>query len=285
MVWEGWNGRLFDLSNGSEGLALRPGVRGLNAPEWDRYRTESPGTAGSRYRGSRGQEREVFWPLAIYSNENSEAWAEWDRAFWATMSPRQTGRWHVTRDGKTRSLSCRFVSDGGHAFDIDPGLVGWASYGITLVAEQPFWEGTPVEPTFSTNGPGTNFFGASAGPPFNISPSNTISTATIDNDGDEPAWPVWTLTGPFATASVGVNGRSISVPFALLAGEKLVIDSSPKAQTAIHTSATGVVTSRTGLITPNFAEVPAGKEVPLAVTLDGLGSFKANITPLYWRAW
>lgn len=361
-TWTGWDGSVFDLANRDGGVLLkRTGTRGLSMPPRQRYKSDSPGVNGARYRGGRFLERDVFWPLSVSDGESSQRWVARDRAFWRTMHPDRPGVWRVTHpDGTSRSLVCRFVDDGNASFGPAPMSIGWARYGISLVAEQPFWEGAPITRTFQSTPPqdfygppsvaattqvvgdtltvaahgfrlglpvrvvsitttagltaGTTYFVAgtvtadtfqlaataggavidltgadgtavvkqAAGPPFTIMSGSNLASAAIDNPGDEPAFPAWTLAGPFTSASVGVGPSQIVVPFAMAAGESLVIDPRPSAQTAI----TGAGVDRTGdLGAVAFAPVEPGIPRPLSLSMVGAGSVTATLLPLYWRAW
>src|SRR5699024_2008381 len=94
------------------GVRLMRGVRGLTQPPRVRYTSQSAGVSGSRSRGGRTTEREVFWPTRVYAGDSSAAWLDYDRAWWQSLNPRRTGVWRVTRpDGSWRELVCRPVSD------------------------------------------------------------------------------------------------------------------------------------------------------------------------------
>ena len=284
-LWTGWDGSEWDLSGLGSGVSLGSGVRGLTMPPVQRFSTDSPGVAGSRWRGFRTQEREVFWPLRVYHEAKSQEWIEYDRALWATMHPARTGVWTVTHpDGSSRSLTLRCVDDGSHAFDTDPALLGWARYAVTLVAEQPYWEGEPLTRSWKTVDPKPFFGGVvgGKGPTFYISSGSTLGNATMDNPGDVDAWPVWTIYGPTSSVSVGVGGKLVTVPFAIADGDSLTIDTRPSAQTAF--TAAGVeMTSQLSAF--NFAPVPSGQSVPLSLSMVGNGVVQAALTPLHLRAW
>lgn len=282
-TWTGWDGSVWDLSGLDSGVSLGAGVRGLTMPPVQRFTSDSPGVHGSRWRGSRTQEREVFWPLRVFHAAGSQEWLDYDAAFWRTMHPDQTGVWTVTQpNGVARSLTLRCVDDGQQSFDTDPALLGWARYGVTLVAEQPYWEGEPVVRSWKLTDP-VPFLGPRGfGPPFYISQGSTLSNASIDNAGDIDAWPVWTIYGPTDSVTVGVNGRTVSVPFAIPSGAVITIDTRPTAQTALDGA--GVeFTAQLGSF--DFAPVPAGQAVPLSLAMVGNGYVEASLTPLHLRAW
>lgn len=287
MTWAGWDGSVWPLiyARGS-GVSLRRGARGLNMPPVDRYSSTSPAVAGSRNRGSRTAERQVFWPVKIFSNAGSQAWVDVDRAFWRTMDPDRPGVWSVTSvDGTTRTLTCRFVSDGDHVLDLDPMLLGWQNYGITLVAEQPYWSGAEVARRWKTAG-GTPFFGGVAGgsgPPFYISSGSTMDTATISNPGDVDAYPTYTITGPTTSVSVGYAGNVVQMGV-IPAGQTRTIDTRPDRLTVVDQDGTDRW-SELGALAQFDAPIPPGQEVALSLELAGTGDVSASLIPLYRRAW
>jgi hypothetical protein len=284
MTWTAPNGDMWDLKGAPwspSGVVLQRGARGLGMPPSDRFTTKSPAIAGSRSRGYRTDEREVIWPLKVFQDGGSTEWMRYDRAFWSTMAPDRTGVWTVTHpDGQTRSLTLRFVNDGNDTAPVDPMLVGWALYGITLVAEQPYWEGTPLVRSWKASAP-VSFFGAGA-PSFYISSGSTFSTATIDNPGDVEMWPQWVLSGPITSAAVGVNGHIVQYAVAIPDGQYRIIDTRPDHLTIVDQAGADRLAD---LGQAEFAPVPAGASVPLDISVVGAGTVTMIANPLYQRAW
>lgn len=281
MSWTGPDGSVWELSDWTiSGLRLGSDVRGMGMPSSSRFSSVSPAVAGSMFRGSRVLEREVFWPLHVLADPG-QAWVDRDGAFWRTMRPDAAGSWAVTGpDGSTRTLACRWVST-EDAFSIDPTLMGWAAYGVYLVAdEDPFWSGAPVVRTFAPGEP-VDFLDPAGSPPFHISPGNLLTSASIDNPGDVEGFPIWRVDGPVTDVTVGVQGRVIEVPIAVAGGESLTIDTRPTAQTAIRSDGTDV-TAQLGAV--DFAPVPPGAVVPLTLSMTGTGSVTATLVPRYYRA-
>jgi hypothetical protein len=289
MTWTGWDGTVWDLCSGVSGLALGAGVRGLNMPPTRRHVTQSPAVAGSRRRGWSTDEREVFWPLRVFRDgqnsdgqvANAQGWVDLDAAFWKSMHPDRAGVWTVESPNGTRSLTCVFDNDGGHATDMIPSLRGWEVYGIYLAAESPYWVGEPVRRSWSQSNP-VNFYGpGNNAPMFHISSASNLATATVTNAGDVDAWPVWTIMGPCASVTVGVGGRTVTFPVTIPEGSTLVIDSAPEKRTAKLDG----VNVYTQLSSWDFAPVPAGQDRSLSLNMVGAGSVSVDITPRFFRAW
>jgi hypothetical protein len=51
-LWEGWDGSVWDLSQGLSGLALQSGTRGMEMPDPTFYKTRAAGVHGSLYRAT-----------------------------------------------------------------------------------------------------------------------------------------------------------------------------------------------------------------------------------------
>jgi hypothetical protein len=261
------------------------GLRGLNMPPIQRYITKSPALAGSSYQNSIADERDIFWPLFVYANGESQAWVELDRKLWRSFHPEHTGIWRIIQpNGVSRYLPCRYSGDGGHAYPLDPIYKGWALYGVELVAEQPYWLGEPISQQWGA-ATTDDFFGGgagSAGPPFYIVSGSTFATAEIDNPGDVSSSMVWRIDGPCTDVTVGVGTATVNVPFDLAGGEWVTIDTNPWAQTAID----NVGADRTDeLGTVNWAEIPAGASVQLSLSMTGTGTVSGTLQPRYFRAW
>ncbi|UYM26569.1 minor tail protein [Arthrobacter phage Bauer] len=280
MVWTGWDGSEWELTKPSSGVFITgKGVEGLGMPEHQAWVGESPAVHGQFYRGYVVEPRQVFWPIYLYSDESTEAWMDRDRAFWRSLRPGMHGSWSVTtpRGGK-RSLACRFVDDGNHAFQYDPMLRGWASYGVSLIADNPFWTGEPVRRIWS-DGPASDFYAQRM--PLTIRSASTLGSAAMTNEGDLEAWPVWTIRGPLTSVTVGVEGATVQWDVTLDADDVLVIDTDPTVQSAWLNGVD--VTDQLG--TADFAPIPAGDELPLSLAMAGTGSVEATITPRFFRAW
>lgn len=277
--WVGWDGSSFDLSNRWSPVFLTDGgVEGLSMPPHQAWTGSSPAVHGQYYRGHVVEPRPVFWPLFVYSDGSSEDFLEVDRRLWRSLQPGKHGRWSVTTErGGTRSLSCRFVDDGQHAYTVDPVRRGWAKYGVSLVADVPFWEGAPVSRVWAQSAV-EDFYAQRM--PLRIVSGSQLSSARITNEGDLEAWPVWKIKGPLTSVTVGVDGRTVQWDVELTVDDTLVIDSDPAVQMAW---ANGLDSTHL-LGAADFAPIPAGENRPLSLTMAGTGSVEATITPRFYRA-
>lgn len=279
--WTGWDGSVWEVSNPAGGVFFEAdGVVGLGDGPADRFFSTSPAVAGSRFRGSRNLERPVVWQVGVFSDVSSQAWIDLTRAFRNTLHRQRPGVWMVTQpSGESRTLACRFT-DSPDSLGVDPVRLGWGSWTVNLVAEDPYWQGAPIRRTFAASEP-ADFFPEGGGPPFTISEGSTLASATINNPGDVDAWPVWTVNGPTTAVSLGVGDASIGIPGDLDEGDVLVIDTDPRRQSATLNGA-----RVRGVLSPHdFAPIPAGGMSDLTLTIVGDGSVECVIVPRYERAW
>lgn len=293
--WVGWDGSVWNLTDPARGTFVTPGgVEGFGPPEYTEWVQDSPAVAGQFFRGVQAKPRQLFFPMAIYSDAGSQAWFELQSAFFKTIKPDRYGTVRVTTPGgQTRTIQGRSNAK-STSFNLDPFRTGYQGYGLSLMADQPFWVGDVVSATFKS-GASTDFFnGASKAPNFVISEGATFASAKVTNPGDQDSWPVWTVVGgATTTVTLGVNGSNVTVPFAVAAGKALQIDTDPRVQTAVYgdwdsvnKKLTGTLDDRTDeLGAVDFAPVPPGEEVPLTVALSGTGTVEVTLTPLYERAW
>lgn len=278
----GWDGSEWDLSSGMSGIALQAGTRGMRPPPHQRYATKAASLPGSIYRGSVTDERDVFWPVKLFSDAGSQAWIDHNHRFWRTLDPDELNTWVITQpSGERRSLQVRYAGLSDDSDDIDPALVGLAEYGIQLVAEQPYWLGDPLTRRFDHGG-GQNYYGGDSGggygPPFYISPGLTTDTASITNDGDVPIWPVWKVNGPTTSVTVGVNGHLTVFPMTLTSGQWVRLDMAPTDQVPIDQAG---VDRSADMGAVDFAEIPRGANVPLTIAMTGTGFVEVTIVPAY----
>lgn len=310
MTWTA-KGVTWPLTDRRTGVFLRPGVRGLGTINTERHSSNSSAVAGSRHEGVSVLDREVFWPLRIYSPEGSTAWMLRDRAFWQGMDPEDTGVWEVIHpDGAKRSLRLRFRDDGDHIRTKNPIKTGWENYNITLLAEQPYWEGEAEVQSFKAPPPPEPFFEPNGPHLINLISGYSVENAAIDNLGDVESYARWFIDGATTYAEVGVGGVVVTVPFTIPAGKCLVIESDPALelgaiqydispeQLALDPKERLKPSARVigvDLLNPvdmtrelgevDFAPIPAGKQVPLSLTLVGSGVVEALLPSLYRRPW
>lgn len=278
ITWNGTDGSVWNLRTGPVRLTTA-GVKGLGSGNLADQTSETALQDGQRLNGWRLKEREVWLPLH-FKDAGAVDVEGVQRAFWQSMAPGQLGTLVVTDgDGATRQLGLRFQDDGGVAYSLDPSVLHEA-VGVTLVADQPWWEG-PALTTFYglEDGTGQSFFGTGA-TPFYIGSAQGSGTRTLANPGDQPAWVTWTVSGPTAQVRLGVDGHYTGGAIVVGQGSVLTVETDPLRQLAWLN---GVKVTRQ-LSEVDFAPVPKGATVPIYISVIGTGLVTATIKPKYMRA-
>lgn len=302
LSWTGWDGSEWVLTRPATGLFLRPGVRGLHLPSFDRLSSSSPMVPGSRHRGTSTKDREAFWPLYLYSDKSSAQFVERDRAFWRSLDPDLEGTWTAELPGGARRTLGLRLAGGDDDFTHDPIRRGWASYGINLLADRPYWLGETITKSWS-QGDMRNFYitpedRVTYGYPddaiYYLSSGGELGSAKFTNDGDVPAYPVWTVIGQTAAVSFGVGGADIIVPFEIPAGYAVQLDTDPINGQVLWYGAWDPATKsilspvdRTPELNPAsaFVAIPRGQDRPLSIQMTGTGTVIAELRNKYRRAW
>jgi len=278
-----WN--LLDLSSPAH---LLNGLSGLHLAAVSHRWTQTARRSGRRWKDAVTDARSFHMTVRVGDPEppfrTGDDWRALDSQFWRALDFDRTATLVV--NGK-RSLPFRLDGDNDHEYPKDPALLGKAVYSIACIADSPEWLGSPVEATYSfaPTTPTDYYGGPSQGPPFVISASDIGRTARISNPGDLPAYPVWRITGPATSAVVGVGTRVVPIPFSIQAGQQIFIDT--QAQTITDGSGVSLWPSM-GSTPVDFAPIPPGGEVPIAVGLEDGGptsEIRATLVPRYRRAW
>ncbi|WP_435112017.1 phage distal tail protein [Nocardiopsis synnemataformans] len=267
-------GQPVPLSDIGQGYAVLEGVRGLAMPTYQLYQSDSL-LDGTVIRGTRTEAREIFLPIYLEAPTRAAVLAK-RRALAAAFSPTEAdgggdGVLELAEDtGQRRRIRARYVSgmdgpEGGGDTGMD-----WATYGLTLVAAQPYWERDPITYRWALDPPD----GGTWLPilPLRVRDSDVVGEGmTIRNPGTVRSWPVWTITGPLsgtATMRNRTTGQQLEFSSALDGGEQIVIDTRPRRKTV-----------RDGLGVNRFADLALGSVLwPLApgentvdIMLTGLG--------------
>ena len=282
----GADGSAWDLTNGP--VRLMPGVSGFFPSNVEHRWNTSPMLPGAVRAGYGLGVQPVRLPV-FHAADSSVEWQELDRALWRALSPDAPCMVTVVSpDAETRALPVWFTGVGdGADLAQDPVAAMWATDGLEFVAEEPFWLGSTTVQTFGTETP-QPYYSPPGSPHVKTLMSNSASDqSTLRNDGDVPAWPVYAVTGPVSSFTVGIGSYRI-VYGALGAGSTVWIDTHPSRQTVGYERGGNDEGAWAGVTQRGFKEVPTGAEVPFTVTLVGPGpstSARVELTPRYRRPW
>lgn len=273
----GGDGSTWDLYHGP--VRLLAGASGFGPTDPEHWWKTSPSLDGSRWQGMRIPHKEMMLPLYIHT-AGSIQWGNTSAAFFEAVDPSRECFLIVARpDGTQRQIPIRLESGGDVSYDVDPLLLRYGAYALSFVAADPFWQGPQVSTTFDVSTPTPLF----PGPPFGIASSRSISSGAITNPGDFAAWPTWEVQGPATGFTLGIGLDVVTLVTNLTSTQQAIIDM--RANTIRRSDGTDLWTSAPQA---DFAQIPAGVNVPLSMSISGAGagtSITCSLIPLHRMAW
>lgn len=288
LKWEGPDGSLWDLRDGSSGVQLAQGsFVGLRNPPAGVFARESSFVDGQQITGWKLKPRPLELPLDVQGASEAE-WFVRDRSIARAFRVDRPGKLTVVDPlGGRRTITARLDEDGGDdGEENDPAMMRGSSLLIPLIADDPWYYGQPIEKVFEYANPEQGFYGPTGyGPPFYLAPATFTGADTIYNPGDAEAWGVLELPGPAEGFFVRIGNRVISGfvdGYTLPAGRTLTIDTDPRRSVARLDTGENVTRK---LTSTQFAAVPDGSTVPVEVIVYGPTVMTLTLTPRYLRAW
>lgn len=285
--WEGPDGSLWDLRDGSSGVQIsQGGVLGLRHAPSEVFTRQSSFVDGQQITGWKLKPRPLELALDIHGLSEQE-WFVRDRALSRAFRADRPGRLTITDPfGGRRTIAARLDDSDDDGLDDDPTSVFASTITMPLIADDPWYYGQPLRHAFEDASPDRNFYPASGfGPPFYLTPATFTGSDTLDNPGDAPAWGVLELTGPATGFRTSIGGRVISGfvdGYTLPAGRTITIDTDPRRSVARLDDGSNVTRY---LTSTQFAAVPDGSSVPVETIVYGSGTMELTLTPRYLRAW
>ncbi|MFK0231213.1 phage tail domain-containing protein [Streptomyces sp. NPDC090303] len=269
-------------------IVLQPGASGLDVPPFEIHMDDSPNLDGSMFRGVRAAARQILLPVFIYGIDRKTL-RDFKRRLAAALNPKN-GPAVLTlmeQDGIPRRIHCHYVGGMEGNESSDAAGFTWVSYGIQLVALDPWWHGDTSEVIRWSFGSAQPFLGQLL--PLKLSEgTHADGTLTIDNPGDIEAWPVWTITGPLKSLKfTGPDGSSWGIPAqpggadALANGRTLTVDCRPGYKTVLDDQGGNYFPRLSA--SPSLWSVPEGTSTVKAELVAGSGTptVKVEISPRY----
>ena len=233
-------GLVTKLSDWENGWVLQPGAKGLDMPAYQFTQDESPGIDGYAVRQVRAQGKDIILPIAFWADDSRAAYLERRRGLIRSLNPKRgQGTLTVTQsDGTSRSIGARYTTGLEGDESLDAAGARWCITVLTFACPSPFWLGAPVTTEWRAAVSGT-FFPVL---PLAVGNSQVLGAVTVDNDGDDDAYPVWTITGPATSISLTnvTTGQVLVLARSITVGDTVVIDTRERQQTALLNGVTNL---------------------------------------------
>jgi hypothetical protein len=233
-------GAVTAFSSWENGWALQPGAKGLDMPTYAFTQDESPGIDGYEIRQVRAQGKEIILPIAFWADDSRAAYLTRRRTLIRSLNPKRgPGTLTVTQaDGSARTIGARYSTGLEGDESLDTAGARWCMSALTFACPSPFWLGAEVTTEWRAAVSGT-FFPLL---PLTVGNSQVLGAVTVDNDGDDDAYPVWTITGPATSVSLTntTTGQTLLLTHTITIGDTIVIDTRERQQTALLNGVTNL---------------------------------------------
>ncbi|WP_329376023.1 phage distal tail protein [Streptomyces sp. NBC_01483] len=233
-------GLVTKFSDWANGWVLQPGAKGLDMPAYAFSQDESPGIDGYAIRQVRAQGKEIALPVAFWADDSRAAYLARRRGLIRSLNPKRgTGTLTVTQtDGTSRTIGARYSAGLEGDESLDAAGARWCMGVLTFACPSPFWLGAEVTTEWRAAVSGT-FFPVL---PLAVGNSQVLGAVTVDQDGDDDAYPVWTITGPATSVSLTntTTGDTLLLTRTISIGDTIVIDTRERQQTALLNGVTNL---------------------------------------------
>lgn len=278
MKWVDADGAATEILDGTDIYTL-PGLAGRMSPSMAFVLQRIPLQPGQRYRDVRHGVAEIKVPVELYGATDIALRAS-VRSWVRRLDPvRGDGSLLCTAPaGDQRELICRYAEGLDQAVE-DEGDVGHRLRAILrFVCEQPYWQdASDTVQSWTLLSSLATFFPFF---PLRLSGSEVFADATVTNDGNVEAWPVWTIGGPGSSPILRnlTTGDMLSLPVTLLAGESVAIDTRPGAKTVTKQDGTSLFGSLAS--PPALWPLAQGSN---SIRIEMSGATSVSSVTLTWR--
>ncbi|WP_411095994.1 phage distal tail protein [Streptomyces sp. 020-2-3H-GM] len=228
------------LTDWEHGWVVQPGAKGLDMPSYALAKDESPGIDGYEVRQVRAEGKTITIPVAFWANDSRVAYKARRRALIRSLNPKRgQGTLTLTEpDGAQRSIGVLYQDGMEGDESLDTAGARWCITALVFAVPSPYWTGGEVATSWRTD-PGGDFFPFL---PLTVGDSQVLGSVTVDNDGDDDAFPVWTITGPATSITLtnATTGETLALTRTITGTDTIVIDTRERQQTALLNGATNL---------------------------------------------
>lgn len=233
-------GTVTMLTDWERGWLVQPGAKGLDMPSYAMATDQSPGIDGYEVRQVRAEGKTITLPIAFWANDSRAAYKARRRALIRSLNPKRgQGTLTLTEpDGATRSIGVRYTDGMEGDESLDAAGARWCITALVFAVPSPYWNGGEVTTEWK-NGTGGDFYPFL---PLTVGDSQVLGSVTVDNDGDDDAFPVWTIKGPATSATLTnvTTGQTLVLTRTLTASDTVVIDTRERRQSALLNGVTNL---------------------------------------------
>ena len=272
------------ICNTASGYNVLDGIQGFDLPPYVLTASTPGGWDGGLLEHARQAERDVYIPLHL-SATTTPLMRGLKTRLAALVDPRR-GDMQVKvqqLDATTRTATGRYMDGMVSTLAEDEGL-SWQNVGVMVRCFDPAWLG-PNTVAAVIAAAGTDVFLSAPFFPLTVIGSQAFGSVTVNNPGDEDAYPVYTITGPGSNFSATNGAESWGIDGAIAGGEVLTVDTRRGVQTVVDAGGDSQW-SRISEGADMWPLTPGDND--LTISLSGAtaaSSVRVEFTPRYLTAW
>jgi len=205
-----------------QSYVLNPEFAGFGIPP-AQVRIEPSAGDGGVYRHSKKGVRDLDIPVTIFGADRAEVQTKLRRL--SRLVQDSAGPTTIRANysnGDSLSLEGHYVGGAESVWGTNAGLI-WNRWVISFQCPQPFWESGTQE-TFEINTEGTGNGLLPQLTKLKLRSASVFGVIDVDNEGDVPAFPIWTFTGPLNNVQVVSGTNTFSFDTDIADGEVITVD-------------------------------------------------------------
>ncbi len=283
LTWIEPNGTQHDLTDPNS-YFWTPGAQGMWMPTIQFQGQQIPLQPGEIPRLILAGPRDVLVPIMARSAiSRADLFNKLEQlaSMFYTTNPQKPGILRrTTPNGHVRDLNCFYLDGAKGDESVDNSGVGHMAMVINLHASDPFWyDSDYTQLTFTPTGI-VDFFQVPIFP-LHLSPDGESDAFTINNTGDEKAYPIWQIIGPcanpvFTNTFVAENGatltKTLSLSISLSSGETLTVVTKPGSGSIKKQDGSNQFSALSDFTSSLWPLVPGNNSCGVALSSPGAGT-------------
>jgi len=216
----GSNGEVivFDTTN----YVLNPGLTGFGIPSTS-VRVDESSRPGGVWRNSRRGVRQVDLPITVLGSSATNVESKLRTIARAVQDTKGPTVLTAIRSGGNLTLELHYTGGAELVFGGEDAGTTWAKLVLSFVAPQPYWQSASRQ-TFTITSGQTGRGLLPKLTKLRLSSSLSLGTINVNNTGDVPVYPTYTVEGPINNFSVTSGSLSFGFNSALTGDDVITVD-------------------------------------------------------------
>lgn len=216
----GSNGEVIVFDNTN--YVLNPGLTGFGIPPTS-VRVDESARPGGVWRSSRRSVRQVDLPVTVLGSSATSVESKLRTIARAVQDNKGPTVLTAVRSTGNLTLELHYTGGAELSYGGDTGGQSWAKLVLSFVAPQPYWQSASRQ-TFTITSGNTGRGLLPQLTKLKLSSSLSLGTINVNNTGDVPVYPTYTVEGPINNFRVTSGELSFGFNTALTGDDVITVD-------------------------------------------------------------